>query len=127
MNDQIRIIFYGLICSRTINSISFYVLALKAKLKEFSLTLTQNGPLAPSFLTVCVDKSAAQQYGLPDDAMSLVIHAYGDATEDTCENFGPHFNPYGVIIFYFLFLFYLAKKEKNNHRNHNSFMNCLLN
>jgi len=69
---------------------------LKAKLKEFSLTLTQNGPLAPSFLTVCVDKSAAQQYGLPEDAMSLVIHAYGDATEDTCENFGPHFNPYGV-------------------------------
>jgi len=65
-------------------------------LKEFSLTLTQNGPLAPSFLTVCVDKSAAQQYGLPEDAMSLVIHAYGDATEDTCENFGPHFNPYGV-------------------------------
>ena len=62
------------------------------------MTLTQNGPLAPSFLTVCIDKSAAQKYGLPDDAMSLVIHAYGDATEDTCENFGPHFNPYGVIV-----------------------------
>ena len=94
---------------------------MKAKLKEFSLTLTQNGPLAPSFLTVCVDKSAAQQYGLPDDAMSLVIHAYGDATEDTCENFGPHFNPYGVIIFHFRVLFYWAKNT--TVRNHNSFLN----
>ena len=76
--------------------------ALKSKLKEFSLTLTQNGPFAPAFLTVCVDNSAAQRYGLPDDVLSLIIHAYGDATEDTCENFGPHFNPYGVIIYAFL-------------------------
>ena len=70
--------------------------ALDAKLKEFSLTLTQNGPQAPSFLTVCIETSAASKYGLPDTAMSLVIHSYGDANEDTCENFGPHFNPFGV-------------------------------
>ena len=90
------------------------------------MTLTQNGPLAPSFLTVCVDKSAAQQYGLPDDAMSLVIHAYGDATDDSCENFGPHFNPYGVIIFYFHFLFYYPNKNNTlTARIHNSFLNCL--
>ena len=77
--------------------IQFYlVLAITAKLKEFSLTLSQNGPLAPSFLTVCIDSSAAQKYGLPDTVHSLIIHAYGDASEDTCENFGPHFNPYGV-------------------------------
>jgi len=69
---------------------------VKAKLKEFSLTLTQNGPLAPSFLTVCIEQSASQQYGLPDDVLSLIIHSYGDANEDTCENFGPHFNPFGV-------------------------------
>lgn len=69
---------------------------ITAKLKEFSLTLSQNGPLAPSFLTVCIDSSAAQKYGLPDTVHSLIIHAYGDASEDTCENFGPHFNPYGV-------------------------------
>ena len=65
-------------------------------MKEFSFTLTQNGPLAPSFLTVCVEQSASNKYGLPDDVLSLVIHAYGDANEDTCENFGPHFNPFGV-------------------------------
>jgi len=69
---------------------------ITAKLKEFSLTLSQNGPLAPSFLTVCIDSSAAQKYGLPDTVHSVTIHAYGDASEDTCENFGPHFNPYGV-------------------------------
>ena len=72
--------------------------ALDAKLKEFSLTLTQNGPQAPSFLTVCIESSAASKYGLPDTAMSLVIHSYGDANEDTCENFGPHFNPFGVSL-----------------------------
>ena len=76
----------------------FFVEAVKAKLKEFSLTLTQNGPLAPSFLTVCIEQSASQQYGLPDDVLSLIIHSYGDANEDTCENFGPHFNPFGVIL-----------------------------
>jgi len=47
-------------------------------------------------LTVCIESSAASKYGLPDTAMSLVIHSYGDANEDTCENFGPHFNPFGV-------------------------------
>jgi len=45
---------------------------------------------------VCIESSAASKYGLPDTAMSLVIHSYGDANEDTCENFGPHFNPFGV-------------------------------
>ena len=76
----------------------FHFTALDAKLKEFSLTLTQNGPQAPSFLTVCIESSAASKYGLPDTAMSLVIHSYGDANEDTCENFGPHFNPFGVTL-----------------------------
>ena len=59
--------------------------------------MTQNGPLAPAFLTVCVDAAtAAEKYGLPEKVLSLIIHAYGDVSEDTCENFGPHFNPFGV-------------------------------
>ena len=73
-----------------------YSLALHATLKEFKLTLTQNGPLAPTFLTMCVDSAASGKYGLPDSVLSVVVHAYGDVSDDTCENFGPHFNPFGV-------------------------------